>query len=149
MGSSFLRTEQEAIFNAFVLTDTLEQLSATHFTEEKKGSYMKTTASQSKIIKQNVFTTYHSHHFRFCTMIHITYRFHFRKLGTSPFHLSPPKTKTHGSFYFFLPIQTDIPVKRITNPKYALIDGYSFNKNQLKLLHRNKLFSFKFLVLEH
>lgn len=88
MGSSFLRTEQVAIFNAFVLTDTLEQLSATHFTQEKKGSYMKTTASQYKIIKQNVFATYDSHQFWFCTMIHITYRFHFRKLGTPPFHFS-------------------------------------------------------------
>lgn len=63
MGSSFLRTEQEATFNACVLTDTLEQLSATHFTEGKKGSYVKTTASQFKIIEQNVFTTYHSYHF--------------------------------------------------------------------------------------
>lgn len=35
MGSSFLRTEQKAIFNASVLTDTLEQLSATHFIQEK------------------------------------------------------------------------------------------------------------------
>lgn len=62
MRSSFLRTEQGAIFNAFVLTDTLVQLFATHFTQEK-SSYMKTTASQFKIIQQNAFTTYHSHQF--------------------------------------------------------------------------------------
>lgn len=63
MGSSFLRTDQEVIFNAFVLTDTSEQLSATHFTQEKQSSYMKATARQFKIIKQNVFTTYHSYQF--------------------------------------------------------------------------------------
>lgn len=38
MGNLFLRTEQGAIFNAFVLPDTLEQLSTTHFTQEKKAA---------------------------------------------------------------------------------------------------------------
>lgn len=31
----------------------------------------------------------------------------------------------------------------MTNPQCALIDGYSFNRTQLKLLHRNKLCSLK------
>lgn len=63
---------------------------------------MKTTASQFKIIRENVSATYHTHQFCFCKMTQITYRLHLRKLGTtSPSHFSLPKMKTFMIYFFF------------------------------------------------